>query len=147
MAPGGRRKMPPRARCPMTEIDAATTPRLAFQPTRRAHLVEIAVQIQLEQIGRSVGRLAGSAVRADGAKAERAHIECVNIRVDRTHRIVRGDVIRDARRQQARLLAALAGLVSATYHDAKRTSAPHADEENSCPASQRNPLLRRAVTD
>jgi hypothetical protein len=47
-------------------------PCLSFQPARRAHLVEIAVQVKFQQIARVTRRLAGTAVRPDTAE-----IQCV----------------------------------------------------------------------
>src|SRR2546423_1743245 len=68
------------------------------QTARRAHLVEIAVQIKLQQIGRVVRRLAHSHTTLGMSKAELSNIERRHIALDRPHWIVRCDVIFNPRR-------------------------------------------------
>ena len=111
-------------------------PRFAFQSARRAHLVEIAVQIEPQEIGRIIRRLAGAAVGSDIAETQLVQIERIDIGVDGTNRIVPTDVILQTRRQETCLIAALTRLVGAVRrHTGNRTSACVADDGNSCPAS------------
>jgi hypothetical protein len=88
-----------RGQTPQQPDHFGIAPRLAFQPARRAHLVEIAVQVKLQQIGRIIRRLAGAAFRPDVAEVQFVQIERIDIGVDRPHRIVPTDVILYARRK------------------------------------------------
>ena len=112
--------------------------RLPLQTARRAHLVEIAVQIKLQQIGRVVRRLAHSHTTLGMPKAELSKIERFHIALDRPHRIVRRHVIFNPRRQKARLLPARAGFECAIRHKTNRTSTPQLTCY-SCPASPGKP--------
>jgi hypothetical protein len=76
-------------------------------------LVEIAVQVKLQQIGRIIRRLASATFRPDVAEVQFVQIERIDIGIDRPHRIVPTDVILYARRKQAHLLAVVADLVAA----------------------------------
>jgi hypothetical protein len=68
-------------------------PRLAFQTARGANLVEVAVQIELQQVGRIVRRLANLHATLGMLESKLCQIERINIDIDRSHRIVGSDVI------------------------------------------------------
>ena len=61
------------------------TPPLALQSARRAHLVEIAVQIKLQQVGRIVRRLPNSLPTIGMPEPELRQIESTHIALDRPH--------------------------------------------------------------
>lgn len=92
------------------------------QPTRRPDLVDVAVKVELQQIGRIVRWLADPfslAIRM--AKAEFGKVENTNEALDCPDRVVRPDIILNPSRKQTGLVAALAGLECAIRHEQKRT--------------------------
>jgi hypothetical protein len=97
-------------------------PRLALQPPRRTHLVQVAIQIKPQQIGRVIRRLPRTSLAIGMAETQRRNIQRANIRRDRTNRVVRSNVIIHPRRQQAALLAALSSLEPANRHATNRTA-------------------------
>ncbi len=101
------------------------TLRLPLKTARGADLIEIAVKIQLQKVGRIVRRLARSPTGIGMTKPELLHIERGNVSLNRTHRIVRSDIIFNPWRQKTRLLPACAGLELAIRHNQNRTSMRH----------------------
>src|SRR5258705_14005787 len=98
----------------------------------------IAIQIQLQQIGRIIRWLPRPTVAFGVPEPKRGKIESAHVSLNRTHRIVRGHVILDPRRKKTSLLTAQSNLEVAIRHATNRTSIRPA-AKNSCPASQRNP--------
>ena len=100
-----------------------------LQPARRPDLVDVAVQVQLQQVGRIVGRLphfVRAALRM--AEAEFHQIECGHEAIDRPHRIVPPDIVLNPGRKEAGLIPALAGLECAIRHNQNRTSTPQNEQ-------------------
>jgi len=75
---------------------------LHLQPPARPHPVQIAVDVELQQIG---WRIAGAArrLRRDAREPRRREVELVNKGVDEPHRIVGADIIVHRLRQQQNL--------------------------------------------
>src|SRR5664279_249850 len=96
--------------------------RFPLQPTRRPDLVDVAVKIELQQIGRIVGRLPRSHDALRMPKAKLCKVERANKALDRPDRIVRSDIVLNPRRKKTGLLPALAGLECAIRHEQNRTS-------------------------
>src|SRR4051812_46356439 len=91
--------------------------RLLLQPARRANLVQVPVQIQLQKIRRIIRWLASSiAPRTRVAEPQLIEIERLDVGLDRTNWIVSSDVILNPRGQKAGLLPAYAGLEWAIRH-------------------------------
>jgi len=95
---------------PQQPDDLDVTMTLRLQPTPRPHAVEIAADVQLEQIAR---RIAGSARRFQLNRSEacRREIEPIDEGVDEPNGIVRADLIVDRLRQRQKLVAFEAGNV------------------------------------
>src|SRR5205085_3370986 len=96
--------------------------RLPLRPTRGSDLIEIAVKIELQQIGRIVGRLPDLGTSTRMTEAELREIECAHIALDRPNRVLRSNVILHPRRQKTSLLPANARLEWAIRHTPNRTS-------------------------
>ena len=77
---------------------------LHLQPTARPHPVQIAVDVELQQIGRGV---AGAArrLRLDPDEPRRPKVQLIDKGVDESHRIVRADIVVHRLRQQQHLRA------------------------------------------
>ena len=91
------------------QFDVAS--RLAFQAAARLHLVEIAVDIELEHRRRMVAR---PSRRGRAGKAQKRHIQLVDEQVDHPDRIIFGHIIVDAGRQE-NLLSAVTPLDETTH--------------------------------
>src|SRR5262249_32664256 len=100
-------------------LDVATC--LALEPPRGADLIEVAIQIQLQEIGRMVGRLACSATTIRMREAQLGQIKGAHIRIYRSNRVVRTDIVIHSRRQQHSLLATVPSLECAIRHVTNRT--------------------------
>src|SRR5205085_4113853 len=84
-------------------------------------LIEIAVKIELQQIGRIVRRLPDLGTSIRMAEAELRHIERAHIALDRPNRVLRSNVVLHPRRQKTSLLSANARLEWAIRHTPNRT--------------------------
>jgi hypothetical protein len=85
-------------------------------------LVDVAVKIELQQIGRIIGRLPhGFSAAIRMAEAELPKVESANKALDRTHWIVRPDIILNPSRKEAGLSPAVAGLECVIRHKPNRT--------------------------
>ena len=84
-------------------------PGLPLEPTARLNPVEIAVDVELQQIARMIGRPAGRQ-RRDPVKAETPKIELIDEDVDRPNRVVVADPVFQALGKQR----ALAGSTPST---------------------------------
>src|SRR5207253_10319027 len=114
-------------------------PRFTLKTPRGSYLIEIAIQIQLQQIGWIIWRLPRPTVASGVPEPKRGEIESAHVSLDRTHRIVRGHVILDPRRKKTSLLSGLSNLEDAIRHATNRNSIrPVA--KYSCPASQARPV-------
>src|SRR5262249_43361475 len=98
--------------------------RLARKPARRAHLVEVAVNVQLQKVRRMVRRLAHSLAPSSMAEPELLQIKTTHKRIDRPHHILPPDIVLNRRRQKAQLTPAPAGLEGMIRHATNRTSPP-----------------------
>ena len=78
--------------------------RFALEPTARGDAVQVTVDVELEQHRRVIRGAAGLG-RLGTGEAECRQIELFDEGIDRAHRIVLGDVVIQARRQQGRLAA------------------------------------------
>ena len=91
-----------------------------LQPPARPHPVEIAVDVELQQIAR---RIAGPArhLRLDAREPRRREIEPIDEGVDEAHRIVGADIIVDRLRQKQQLRTFESGNVrhARFYRDAR----------------------------
>jgi hypothetical protein len=76
--------------------------RLGLEPPARAYAVQIAVDVELEQIGWRVTR-AARCLRLDPDEPGSCKVQPIDERVDEAHRVVRGDIIIDGFWQQQRL--------------------------------------------
>jgi hypothetical protein len=75
----------------------------ALEPTRRLHLVEIAIDVELQH---RRWMIPGASCRFGlGIEAERRQVQHVDEGIDRTHRIVRVDIVVDAFRKERGLTA------------------------------------------
>ena len=79
-------------------------PGLPLEPTARLNPVEIAVDVELQQIARMIGRPAGRQ-RLDPVEPEAAKIELIDEDVDRPNRVVVADPVFQALRKQRALAA------------------------------------------
>src|SRR5712691_10957130 len=105
-----------------------------LQPTRRSDLVDVAVKVELQQIGRIVGRLPHffrAAIRM--TEAQLCKVESANEALDCADRIVRSDIVLNPGRKETGLVPAIAGLERAIRHKPNRTST--LKKRRSCPLS------------
>jgi len=86
---------------PVSQISSRCT--FPLQPARRLHLIEVAVEVDLEHQRRVIAA-PPCALRLD-IEAERVQIQHVDERLDRAGRVVLVDVVVDARRQKRGLVA------------------------------------------
>ena len=98
------------------------TARFSFQPARRPDLVDVAVKVKPQQIGRIVRRLP-QFFRAPVSmpEAELCKIKGANKAIDRPYWILRPDIVFNPRRKQTGLIPTLAGLECAICHNQNRT--------------------------
>ena len=96
---------------------------LGFQPAARAHPVQIAVDVELQQIG---GRIARTAcrLRLDADEPGRREVQPIDEGVDEPHRVVGADVIVHRFRQQQRLRSVVTGDVRHSRILPRPASAP-----------------------
>ena len=75
---------------------------LLLQPTARPHPVQIAIDVEFQQIGR---RIAGTAhrLRLCSDESRRRKVKLIDKGVNEPHRVVHADVIVDRLRQQQKL--------------------------------------------
>ena len=125
---------------------------LPLQPTRRPDLVDVAIKVELQQIGRIIGRLPHFQAAIRMTELELRKVEETNEAFDRAHRIVPPNIVLNPSRKQTGLFSALAGLERMIRHEPNRTSTPE-NSRYSCPVSSgkspasvyRSPgLVRRA---
>ena len=83
----------------------------ALQPAARPHPVQIAVDVELQQIARRIARTARR-LRRHPRKPRRREVQPVDEGVDEANRIVRADIIVHRLRQQQELAALESGNVS-----------------------------------
>ena len=81
---------------------------LRFQPPARTHSVQIAVDVELQEIARGIARAAGR-LRHDTGEPCRRKAEPINKGVDEPHRVLSADVVVDRLRQKQRLAAVVSG--------------------------------------
>jgi hypothetical protein len=81
---------------------------LRFQPPARTHSVQIAVDVELQEIARGIARAAGR-LRHDTGEPCRRKVEPINKGVDEPHRVLSADVVVDRLRQKQRLAAVVPG--------------------------------------
>ena len=93
--------------------------RLGFEPARTAYPVLVAVQVELQQQSRIVGRLAGPAVFLRMPEAQRLQVQRVDEGIDRAHRIVCGHIVVQAGRQKHHLASGLHLPVASLGHRGK----------------------------
>ena len=91
-------------------------PHLGFKPPGASDALLAAVQVQLQQHPRIVGRLPGAAVRAGVLKSQPVQIQGAGPKIDRAHRVVRADVVVQAVRQQDALAAVGAWCATSRAH-------------------------------
>src|ERR1700724_4346688 len=84
-------------------------------------MVDVAIEVKLQQIGRVVRRLSDSRAAVSVPETELGKVEGANEAVDRPNRIGRTDIVLDPGRKQTGLLAALAALERAIRHGTNRT--------------------------
>ena len=97
--------------------------RFPLQPPRRPDLVDVAVKIELQQVGGIIGRLPhGFSASVGMTEAQLCKVEDTNEALDRPDRIVRPNIILDPCRKQTGLIPALAGLECMIRHEQNRTS-------------------------
>jgi len=72
---------------------------LGFQPATGSNTVQVAVDVKLQQIGRVVAR-PPSSLRIDADKASRGQIQSIDEGFDKSHGILRADVIIEGFREQ-----------------------------------------------
>src|SRR6476620_8028340 len=103
--------------------------RFPLQPPRRPDLVDVAVKIELQQVGWIIGRLP-HCFRASVSvtEAELCNVEGTNEALDRPDRIVRPNIVLNPWRKETGLLAALADLECAIRHEPNRTPTPQKAE-------------------
>jgi len=85
------------------QLDVA--PSLALQPPARRHAVQVAVDVEIQERHRMVGRPPRR--RRRDHKAQASQVELVDEDVDHPRRIVFADIVLQAARQQRRLTAIL----------------------------------------
>src|SRR4029077_848349 len=90
------------------QLDIA--PGLTLESARGADPMQVAVNVQLEQVPRMIGRLPASATGAGLPKPSLRHIDRVPVGINRPHRIIAVDIVLDPSREETRLLPADAGL-------------------------------------
>jgi len=81
--------------------------RFALEPPARRHAVQVSVNVELEQHRRVIARPAGGR-RVGAGEAQRLQVQFLDERVDRSDRVVLGDVVIEAVRQQRHLGSILA---------------------------------------
>src|SRR3954451_7818152 len=81
---------------------------LGFQATTGPNAVQIAVDVELQQIGRVVAAAPGP-LGSDPDKAGRGQIQSINKGFNETHRVLRANVIIEGFREQQCLGSVLAG--------------------------------------
>src|ERR1019366_2501800 len=84
--------------------------RFPLQPTRRPDLVDVAVKIELQQIGRIVGRLPHFHAAVRMTETEPGEVEGANEALDRTYRIARPYIVLNPGRKKTGLSAVLTAL-------------------------------------
>ena len=84
------------------DLDVAAT--LCLQPTARSHPVQIAVDVELQQIARRIARTPHR-LGLDPREPRRSEVQSVNEGIDEAHRIVGPDIIINRLRQQQKLVA------------------------------------------
>jgi hypothetical protein len=86
-------------------LDIART--LALQPARRAHLIQVAIKVKLQQVSRVVGR-PSHRCRHRPAELEPPQVKTVHKCVDHPNRRIRRHIVLNRRRQQRCLTTILA---------------------------------------
>ena len=81
---------------------------LGFQPAARADAVQVAVNIQLQQIGRRVTRTAGL-LRLDTREPCAGEVQPIDEGFDEPHRVLGADVVVQRFRQKQELVAIISG--------------------------------------
>jgi hypothetical protein len=84
------------------DLDVAMA--FGLQPAARTHAIEIAVDVELQEIARRVAR-PSCRLRLDPPEACLDEIEPIDEGVNETNRIVRADVVVDRFRQKQKLIA------------------------------------------
>ena len=74
----------------------------ALELARGAHLIEVAIQVQLEQIGRIIGRAPGVLGLSPG-KAQPPDLNAIDPQVDDAHQMIVSDQLIERHRKQAAL--------------------------------------------
>src|ERR1700676_2443937 len=89
-------------------------PGLGFKPAAGAHPIDVAINVELEQVGRIVSWTAG-VFRLNPGKACLIEVQIFDKRVDEADRIIAMNVVIDPRRQKLGLVAITAfNMVHAT---------------------------------
>ena len=76
----------------------------ALQPTARSHSVQVAVDVELQQIRRRIGR-ATRHLRRNAAEPRRREVQPIYKGVNKPHRVVRADIVIHCLRQKQKLRA------------------------------------------
>lgn len=82
------------------QLDIA--PRLALQPAAGLHLVQVAIDVELQQHGRMIGR-APRHRRCEALEAQRPKIQVVDEDIDHPHRVLLGYIVVQTFGEQRRL--------------------------------------------
>ena len=106
---GNRLKVGPQTAKQPDDLDVAAT--LALQPSARSDPIEVAVNVELQQVARRVARTPRR-FRLDAPETRCREVEPVDKHVDEPHRIVGLDVIVYRFRQQQKLVPSESGDVS-----------------------------------
>src|SRR5262249_43767279 len=101
--------------------------------------VHVAVKIELEQVPRIVGRLPSPTVGTRMPKSCLRKIDRIPVCINRPHRISAVDIVLDARRKEAWLVPADAGLKVAAIRHKRIVHSTAKGAINSCPVSKRHP--------
>ena len=100
---------------------------LRFQPPARTHSVQIAVDVELQEIARGIARAAGR-LRHDTGEPCRRKAEPINKGVDEPHRVLSVDIVVHRFRKQQRLVAvATQNVCHAEFYRASARDGIHSD--------------------
>ncbi len=95
------------------QLDIA--PRFALQPAAGLHLVQVAIDVELQQHCRMIGR-ASRRRRCHTVEAERTQVQIIDEDIDHTHRVLLGHIVVETFGKQRRLPAVATLNEAAQFH-------------------------------